>query len=605
MSNSIRNLVFSSVGDRSRLEEFWLDKPRRRRFDLWLCYYGDGQEERFSRCADRYFARKGSKFENLYWVYQNYRHELEAYDAIFVLDDDIQLSTLDINLLFEILYRYDLWILQPSFGPGSRVSHAVTRRQEGGFLRYTNFIEMCVPLFKRTALLKFLEHYDSSAISWGSDYLYLWANGRDEPRRYAVIDAISCLNPNPPPGVPREIDRLMSSDDRIARWDTYSRKLGVPTWIGEDIAIVYEDGASPIDVAALTDCGPEARPTRIRAVTVEAGDDGYLCHWSQHQRAARLSESAILILSRCDGENQVAGMVGYVRNYYRVEGEAVRKMEQDVYELLDELYRMDLIRFLSTPGQAAPLWGRDYDRDPDLGSVAGFVANLRSRLTGLYCRAMSNITGRGRIRTVTVMTSDREPSYLEQTLATLPGELSAEIVWQTDRELERPGVVRTRRLNRGAHADAQYNYAQCLLVTSDGLIVEDDVKFSRDFFQHLQQVRRLLRDKPRYVVTLYSAYYPAERNTELHLVDCHIGFFFGTQAMLYDPVTAREFGRFLVDRIGVEPYDIAVRSYCVVHDLPLYRTSYSLVRHIGAQSTGLGVFHDCRNFVDDYIDIAV
>ena len=141
-------LVFTSAGDHSNIDQ-WLRGERH--FDLWITYYGD-QQERLKDKADFYNQRKDGKFPNLYYLYQMFPDILEKYQAIMVMDDDIIIDTESINQLFRIRERYDLWLLQPSFDPRGKNSHWITITNPRCLLRYTNFVELGCPLFRKICI---------------------------------------------------------------------------------------------------------------------------------------------------------------------------------------------------------------------------------------------------------------------------------------------------------------------------------------------------------------------------------------------------------------------------------------------------------------------
>src|SRR4030081_3821042 len=97
------NLVFTSAGDRSNLLGW---RQGRRDFDLWTVYYGNAGGM-FQDVSDYYLARKGSKFQNLHYCYQRWPEMLARYDAIMVMDDDIEISATGISRLFEIRRELD------------------------------------------------------------------------------------------------------------------------------------------------------------------------------------------------------------------------------------------------------------------------------------------------------------------------------------------------------------------------------------------------------------------------------------------------------------------------------------------------------------------
>jgi hypothetical protein len=220
------NIVFTSAGDRSNLER-WLEG--RRNFDLWVTYYRD-HNGRHSDAADIYNARKGSKFQNLKFAYDTWPAIFRAYDAVMVMDDDILISADDLNRLFELRQQLDLWVLQPAFSPLGKISIPITRVQWQCELRYTNFVEMTCPLFRRDKLEAFLAVYDPVLAGFGTDWWFLDVLGPDLEGKVAVIDTITCVNPHDrtKDGV-REIDTLQSREARVAAWKAVQNKYRIRT----------------------------------------------------------------------------------------------------------------------------------------------------------------------------------------------------------------------------------------------------------------------------------------------------------------------------------------------------------------------------------------
>lgn len=208
------------------------------------------------------------------------------------------------------------------------------------------------------------------------------------------------------------------------------------------------------------------------------------------------------------------------------------------------------------------------------------------------------------MKTITILTCDRQPSYLADTVATIPEDYAIQYVAQGQIVQPRAGnlipVDKKYKQDETRHRDSQYNYARALLTTKDGLIIEDDVKLSRYFDKALNEVIRNI-PTARYAVALYSCYNWTQDNFNEVIAKYPINMFYGTQAMLYDIETAREFGAYLLENIGREPYDLALKTFIktVNPEVVLYASKLSLVQHIGDVSTGLGNGHQCFNFVDD------
>jgi hypothetical protein len=211
------NLVFTSAGDRSNLRG-WLQG--RRDFDLWTVYYGSAGGM-FQDVSDYYLARKGSKFQNLHYCYQRWPEVLARYDAIMVMDDDIEISATGLSRLFEIRRELDLWALQPAFRLSGKVSWPITAVRPTAKLRYTNFVEMACPLFRRDKLDAFMGVYDPALVGYGADWWFLHTLGPDIDNRVAVVDEVTCVNPydKKKGGGGREIDTLQTHQMRKEVWE--------------------------------------------------------------------------------------------------------------------------------------------------------------------------------------------------------------------------------------------------------------------------------------------------------------------------------------------------------------------------------------------------
>jgi len=208
------------------------------------------------------------------------------------------------------------------------------------------------------------------------------------------------------------------------------------------------------------------------------------------------------------------------------------------------------------------------------------------------------------MKTITILTCDRQPSYLADTVDTIPKDYAIQYISQGQIVQPRAGdlvpVDKKYKQDETRHRDSQYNYARALLNTKDGLIIEDDVKLSKNFNLELQE-RLAEIPTQRYAFALYSCYNWGGYSDYDKIAKYPVDMFYGTQAMLYDLQTAREFGAYLLENIGREPYDLALKTFIktVNQEVILYASKMSLVQHIGDVSTGLGNGHQCFNFIDD------
>lgn len=231
-----KNLLFSSVGDNTNFHKLYTEKNKN--YDIYVIYYGD-DDTIFNTYKDKVKfieKRKGSKFQNFYYFYNKYNNVVHKYDYFFIIDDDIVISTSDINKMFEIADEYKLSICAPSFDKESKVSHLVTKNErklesktfktKKIKLKYTNFVEVNTPLFNKQSIINLMKVYDPILVGWGIDFLYIFANGLNEKDKYAIINEIKCINP-----IESNISELYDNKKRRGEiWESYSKKINCPAY---------------------------------------------------------------------------------------------------------------------------------------------------------------------------------------------------------------------------------------------------------------------------------------------------------------------------------------------------------------------------------------
>lgn len=156
-------------------------------FDIAVSYYGDTPEA-FSD-AVLVHRCKGGKWEGLSAFFANHPEILERYDWFWLPDDDIAATADDLNRLFDIVEARGLEIAQPSLSWDSYYSHLITINNPRFELRYTNFVEIMVPLLSAAHLRRVLPSFAGRRYGWGFDSCWprLMPN---PPHRAAIIDAV-------------------------------------------------------------------------------------------------------------------------------------------------------------------------------------------------------------------------------------------------------------------------------------------------------------------------------------------------------------------------------------------------------------------------------
>ncbi len=191
-----KNLVLAVVGDHSRHKEWIRHNPQ---FDLILIYYGssDAVFSDYAKDAWMCIRQKGQKFPLIKSFIIHHHERVSQYHYVWLPDDDISISTDDLNSLFTIAKDHRLLICQPAvLASDGHVSHEITRPGKGLKLRFTNFVEVMMPLFDVQSLLFLQDDFDLSESGWGLDAS--WSHRLNYPKdKIAVIDAVVARHTKP------------------------------------------------------------------------------------------------------------------------------------------------------------------------------------------------------------------------------------------------------------------------------------------------------------------------------------------------------------------------------------------------------------------------
>ena len=187
------NLIISPVGDNS-LHSSWMGDDAN--FDLVLLYYGDNENiaQSYLYYTPYVYTAKGEKYHLLKSFIQSNLDFISNYKYIWFPDDDVSISTQNINKLFKIATQYELSISQPAME--GYISHEITKPIPNSLLRYTNFVEVLAPLFDKETLFKVYDTFNLNYSSWGYDYL--WTHLLGYPKnKIAIIDDIIMAHTKP------------------------------------------------------------------------------------------------------------------------------------------------------------------------------------------------------------------------------------------------------------------------------------------------------------------------------------------------------------------------------------------------------------------------
>lgn len=184
--SDVNYLLYCPVRGRDCLGDFWGED---RLYDIavndWTMS-GSRWEE-----AEYAFASPGHKWPG---IHRNLSLISRSYDYYAFFDNDISISTEDVNRLFLIGSALKLDLFQAALSSASSTSHAHLKRMDGSLVRMTSFVEIMMPVFSRSALQRCFSSFDQSESGYGLDFL--WANLL-EGRNMAVVDAVVASHVRP------------------------------------------------------------------------------------------------------------------------------------------------------------------------------------------------------------------------------------------------------------------------------------------------------------------------------------------------------------------------------------------------------------------------
>jgi len=216
------NILFTSAGDSTNFHDLWCEDSRN--YDIFICYYGDSDEDKYKEYSDFYVKRKGSKMQNFHHIWKKNIGNIKNYKFFYIVDDDIIIKTDDINNLFRLAKELDIWILQPSLSETSKIDHGITKQIPGNKYRYTNFIEINTPLFSRYSISRCMDIYNPLLTGYGIDILFQHRLGINRENKYVIVDCISCINPKREES---EIEKLQPLQTRFQTWKKIQKSLKI------------------------------------------------------------------------------------------------------------------------------------------------------------------------------------------------------------------------------------------------------------------------------------------------------------------------------------------------------------------------------------------
>ena len=190
-------LLYTSVCDNTDFHEKWISQYIS--YDIFINYYGNNSNTSlvWKDNINGFSKIKDWKFNALNKAYKNKQINLENYEYIAILDDDIILDKYDINACFDYMEKYELYFGCPTFKNinGNKILNNLFINKNKNKIRYTNFIDSRVCFVKSNILIEFLDNYNNELYDLGFEYLLLKKYKKIE-NKIGIFDKIICINPD-------------------------------------------------------------------------------------------------------------------------------------------------------------------------------------------------------------------------------------------------------------------------------------------------------------------------------------------------------------------------------------------------------------------------
>ncbi len=198
-SSKKKNLIIICAGDDSlHKKKKWYAKSRK--YILCVNYFGDknNTKKSFSNECDVYIESKGPKWVIIRNILMKYNF-WKKFDFISFPDDDLDISVSKWNKLFQYGNKYKLNLYQPALidnGPKYIVHTHLVQKKECNF-RYSDFVEIMIPIFSKKALQKSYKILTDPMIKsgWGVDYIIPRNILRN--KGVAIIDSVPITHTKP------------------------------------------------------------------------------------------------------------------------------------------------------------------------------------------------------------------------------------------------------------------------------------------------------------------------------------------------------------------------------------------------------------------------
>ena len=168
INNKKRNLIILRCGKNS-LHKKWININAN--FDLFLLPYENFIAKTEKNCT-LFPLMPGQKWPAISKFIKENIDLVSNYDFIMMPDDDLLITALKLNKLFNQLSIDKPALSQPSLSYKSYYSHFITLKFPGLYARETSFVEIMTPIFHIEALTSLLWTFSLNSSGWGLEPLW-------------------------------------------------------------------------------------------------------------------------------------------------------------------------------------------------------------------------------------------------------------------------------------------------------------------------------------------------------------------------------------------------------------------------------------------------
>ena len=188
----MRALVVLRTGPKS-LHRNWTSPQRD--WKLAISSFGSRDAADYPE-ADYFQFFKGGKWDGIHAFFEAHPELLEEFDTFWLPDDDIDATPADIATMFDLFASHHLELAQPCLTRNSYFCHQITMQNKLTAIRYTNFVEIMVPLLTRNVLNQVLPLFRRSKSGFGMDYFWSRLTS-DPPTKCAILDQVAVHHTRP------------------------------------------------------------------------------------------------------------------------------------------------------------------------------------------------------------------------------------------------------------------------------------------------------------------------------------------------------------------------------------------------------------------------